>query len=216
MLLRALQGRLGEWSFDASDPAIDNTPGPVPALRVWAWSLRGNDTDARRSFELMAAKDFDDLPEEAASMASTLALLSEVCFRLRDEERAPRLYELLRPLAPYNVTVYDFFFGSASRYLGQLASLLGRRDDAEQHFEEAVAMNERFGALPWTALTQYDWACLLEGRREAGDAERAGELTQAALTTARDLGMAQLEQEAQALHHRLQGVVPLRRRQARR
>ncbi len=52
--------------------------------------------------------------------------------------------------------------------------------------------------------------------RFRGDAERAGELAQAALATARDLGMAQLEQEAEALHHRLQGVVPLRGRSARR
>jgi hypothetical protein len=58
-------------------------------------------------------------------------------------------------LAPFHdrVATMDATFvcmGATSYYLGQLAASLGHHDDARRHLENAVAMNESIGAIPWT------------------------------------------------------------------
>ena len=51
--------------------------------------------------------------------------------------------------------------GSVARYVGLLATTTGRWDEAEWHFDEAIALNERIGARPWLARTQDDYARML-------------------------------------------------------
>ena len=55
---------------------------------------------------------------------------------------------------------------------------------------DAVQINERMGARPWTAHSQHDLADVLRRRNVLGDRQRAGELERAAMATARSLGMA--------------------------
>jgi DNA-binding SARP family transcriptional activator len=114
-------------------------------------------------------------------------LLAEVCSFLDDSTHASRLYELLLPHARRNAVSHPVCaFGSVSRYLGLLASTLGHFEDAERHFEAALAMNERMGARPWLAHTQEDYGRMLLDR---GETERASGLIAAALATYRELGM---------------------------
>jgi DNA-binding NarL/FixJ family response regulator len=68
-----------------------------------------------------------------------------------------------------------------------------RWQTAEQHFEEALAMNANMGARPWLAHTQHDYAAMLTARNQPGDAEKAMALLQDAMTSARELGMRALE-----------------------
>jgi tetratricopeptide (TPR) repeat protein len=89
--------------------------------------------------------------------------------------------------------------GCSSRYLGLLTATLGRLDDAERHFEDALAMNTRMGARPWVARTQLDYARMLRKRDAAGDAARARELLQQALATAQEIGMAKVAADCEAL-----------------
>jgi hypothetical protein len=79
--------------------------------------------------------------------------------------------------------------GSVSRYLGLLATLLGRFEDGSSHFEDALVLNARMGARPWLAHTQEDYARLLLERGEPGDREKAQTLLDAAVTTYRELDM---------------------------
>jgi DNA-binding SARP family transcriptional activator len=117
-------------------------------------------------------------------------LLAEVCSSLGDPTHASRLYELLLPNAHRNAVSHPVCaFGSVSRYLGLLASTLGRFEDAERHFEAALAMNERMGARPSLAHTEHDYGRLLLARGAEGDETKARELLGAALATARELGM---------------------------
>ena len=88
--------------------------------------------------------------------------------------------------------------------LGLLATLLARWDEAEQHFNDALALNAKMGARPWEAHTQHDYACMLLARRHPGDQEKAQALLALALATAQELGMTGL----QAQVHRLQSPVP--------
>jgi hypothetical protein len=63
--------------------------------------------------------------------------------------------------------------GAVDRYLGLLAATLGRYEAAERHFRVAIEMNERMGAIPWTAHSRSDLAALLVERDGPGDRERA-------------------------------------------
>ena len=71
-----------------------------------------------------------------------------------------------------------------------LAACLGRWDDAERHFTDALAMNERFGARPAIVRTRRAWASMLLDRNAPGDRERARDLIAAGRAEAAQLGMA--------------------------
>jgi tetratricopeptide (TPR) repeat protein len=101
------------------------------------------------------------------------------------------LYELLLPYADRVAVSYaEVSTGSVSRCLGILAAMLGRWEDAERQFEDALAMNERIGARQWLAHTQRDLARMLLGRSSPGDAEKAHDLLSDARATYHELGMA--------------------------
>jgi hypothetical protein len=80
--------------------------------------------------------------------------------------------------------------GSYGLPCGLLAACLGRWDDAEGHFTDALAMNERFGARPSIVRTRRAWASMLLDRNAPGDAARARELIAAGRDEAGQLGMA--------------------------
>ena len=60
-------------------------------------------------------------------------------------------------------------------------------------------MNERTGARPWLANTQLEYGVMLASRRATGDRKRAAEFFDAALASARALGMKALEERAERL-----------------
>jgi hypothetical protein len=104
------------------------------------------------------------------------------------------------PFAGQNVWIYmTLSIGSADRQLGLLATLMDRFDDAERHFAAALDMNARLRARPALALTQRDYAAMLMRRNGPGDRERARELLDAALATAREIGMAKVAADCEAL-----------------
>jgi hypothetical protein len=133
-------------------------------------------------------------------------MLSQVCVFLGDVRRAAILYTLLHPYAGRNVVSgrsLKACYGPVSHYLGLLATLLARWDEAEPHFNDALALSAKMGARPWAAHTQHDYARMLLARRHPGDQEKAQALLALALATAQELGMTGL----QAHVHRLQSPV---------
>jgi tetratricopeptide (TPR) repeat protein len=155
--------------------------------------------DAAREFEILAQHDFADLPRDAVWMG-TMTYLVDVCTFLRDRARADTLYRILSPFAGRNVVVSNSAacYGAVSRYLGALATVLERWDDAVRHFEDALAMNSRMGARPWLAHTQEHYAAMLLARRDSGDRDKVAALLGAALVTSRELGMRALEERVTA------------------
>jgi hypothetical protein len=114
------------------------------------------------------------------------------------------LYELLLPWAAVNVVdTPEGIRGSVSRYLAILASLLKRPKEAARHFEDALDMNQRMGAMPWLAQTQEEYGRMLL-EEEATD--RGSELITAALETYRELGMESHAARAQVLVESQAGV----------
>ena len=100
------------------------------------------------------------------------------------------LYAMLAPYAELNVVdTPEGVRGSVSRYLGLLAATLGRWNESVEHFEDALAMNDRMGLRPWLAHTQQDYARILAARDDRGDRERALDVIGQARTTYRELTM---------------------------
>jgi len=217
-LLRREQGRLSELE---------------PGLRAWAeqhprmpasrcalahlYAELGRTEEARREFEALAASEFAVLGRADINRLFSLSLLAEVCVVLEDEPGAEVLYGLLRPDARLHVVVGNaaLHLGSVARPLGSLAGLLRRFEEAEPHFETALEIHRRMGALPRLAHTQHDFARTLLARGELADRRRALQLAADALGTARELGMVALAQRAEALQQEIQGAIPLRTRRRR-
>ena len=76
--------------------------------------------------------------------------------------------------------------GSYALSCAMLAACLGRWDDAERHFADALAMNERLDIV----RTRGAWAAMLLDRGTPDDAARARELIAAGRAEAEHLGMA--------------------------
>ncbi len=53
---------------------------------------------------------------------------------------------------------------------------MAMREIAQDHFEDAIAVNERMGARPWLANTQQEYARMLLARDAPGGRDRAQEL----------------------------------------
>jgi tetratricopeptide (TPR) repeat protein len=198
--IRRYQGRLGELE-DAVRAQVDR----YPLLLAWRCALcdllcsEGRAPEAREEFERVAAHGFTDLPRD--HLLVCLFELTEASVFLGDERRAALLYGLLAPYAHLIIVVNPGItvIGSAARSLGQLATTMHRWEEAEAHFEAALAFNTRMGAHPMTAFTQVAYARMLLARRAPGDRERAGGLLEQASATAEALGMVSLSGETRAL-----------------
>lgn len=185
--VRREQGRLEEV-----DQLIRSSVADYPGYRAFRCLTPlvecelGRDDAARTGFEELAAGDFSGLPRDS-EWVFNLCVLAQVAVHLDDRARAATLYDLLLPYEQRNAALTgEIAFGSVSRYLGLLAALLGRLDEAEAHFEQALAMNERMNARPALAHTQDDYAHMLAQR---GDTHRSSQLIAAALSTYHELGM---------------------------
>jgi class 3 adenylate cyclase len=136
------------------------------------------------------------------------SMLAQVAARLEDQPHGEELYELLLPYKDRNVVVGAGWAceGSASLPLAELAAALGRYEDAERHFEEALRMNVALEAPPFVAETRMRFGAMLTERDGPGDRERALELVGDALDIAQELGMSVLVERCFDLKLRLQGI----------
>jgi tetratricopeptide (TPR) repeat protein len=86
-------------------------------------------------------------------LGTAIPLAAEVCAPVGDSERAAELLLV--------VTTCIACHGAIARYLGLLARTMGRLDDALQHFQAALAANQRIGAAAISARTATDYAATL-------------------------------------------------------
>jgi DNA-binding SARP family transcriptional activator len=189
-VLRWEQGRLSEIR-DLVERSVDEYP-TYPVWRcVWAHASAelGLSDDARRALDDLARDDFRGLPFNEDWLAS-MAFLADATHSIGEPGPAATLYEHLVPYADrVAVTYAELSIGAVARPLGILAALLGRWDEAEAHFEAAIALNAKIRARPWIARTQAGYAEMLRARAAPGDAERAALLLAEAAETRRALGV---------------------------
>lgn len=199
--LRREQGKLGEL-LPVLKHFVHNTPETAtwrPGLALVYAELDLTE-EAHAKFETLAANDFAAIPHDGV-WSTSITYLAEVCAHLNDSERAATLYQRLLPYAGRNIVTgaHTVCYGSADRFLGLLAMTQQQWEQAEGHFQAALTMDERTGGRPWLAHSRYQYARLLVRRRQP---ERASALLEAALETARELGMAALERRCEALQEK--------------
>jgi tetratricopeptide (TPR) repeat protein len=202
-VLRTLEGRAEE--IEAPVRALITGMPYVPAWRAGlAFAL----VESGRLDEVAeVVKDVvapDEVPRDMFFVVH-MAAMAEVYGALGDAEAARPIYDLLLPLADRNVTLAlgASCWGSAAHYLAVLAACMGRLDDADAHFQQALDRNGRMGAWPLVARTQVAYARMLIARSQPGDCEHADSLLDAAEEIAEELKMVTLGLRAQELRAQL-------------
>ena len=174
-----------------------------------------NGPDVFHVFPAMLAADSGDLETAAALFGLALPVMNEidgsdlqvqthmafaiVAWLLDRADSAPAIYSALEPFAE-ELTVSSsgqaVSGGSVSRYLGQMAALMGDWHRVESDFARAMRRNLETGARGEVAETRFDWARALLRRGLARDRERASAMLEAAVRGATELGMEPLRRRA--------------------
>ena len=189
--IRYQQDRLGELA-DVVRANVDAMPHMPLHRAVLAWIYTETDrlAEAREIVDGLRGHGFED--RFTWTWDGYVVCLTMAAVALGDRVTAAMLYDRLRPLAEQVrvSAVISGCGGSYSRHCGLLASCLGRCEDAERHFADTIAMNERLGARPWNVRTRRSYAEMLIDRNAPGDAARARDLIAAGRAEAEQLGMA--------------------------
>ena len=196
--IRWAQGRLDEV-VDPLAMASDENPdlSSAHALLALTYCELGQVDEARSLLEPVAENRFDAVPRDMLWL-NTMVAWAEVAAAVEHEEAAQVLYELLAPWPDQFACISILMWMPVSHYLGRLAALLGRSDDAERHFERALELEERFEAPLFAATTRIAWGRLLiAGGPE--HAARARELLEQARRSAEALDATGIEQQAAEL-----------------
>jgi hypothetical protein len=181
----------------AHSPEVATVVGAVlAAAHVEADQL----DDARLLLAQFAAANFE-LPLDFVWLAGMLSYAS-AAIGCRQAKFAGPLFDRLAPWADQFSTTGITAEGPVSTYLGGLATVLGRYDEADAYFVQAAAFNERASARFFAASTNLLWGKLLAERLGPGDTERAHDLLTRARTAAAAHGYANVERRAaEALQH---------------
>ncbi len=193
------QGRpdgLGQqWSaFAGADfAAYTNAAAAV----AWMKAVCGDHAGARAAMAPLVARSFATVPRDSEWLAFGCELAETIAL-LGDDDAAAALYPLLAPLADrFGVEgIAAACWGSLHRPAGLLCHVLGRWDDAESHYRQALDANRRAGATLLVADTQLAYATLLyaRGRVDTGD-----ELAAEAERTFQAMGLERRAASARAL-----------------
>ena len=175
----------------------------IPGFRhllAYVYLENGEIATLHMQFERLATDDFANLRRDA-NWAYSTALAAILCAAVKDTRRAAILYQSFHPYRGRTVVIpyVAVYMGPVAYYLGILAALRCEWEAATEHFEAALAMDARLGAIPFTARTQCEYARMLLARAQVGDTERAQSLLRDALATARKLDILLLIERVRAL-----------------
>ncbi|WP_173082491.1 ATP-binding protein [Phytohabitans rumicis] len=220
-LAAGLQDPSGEgmyWAFVTSlAPWLGELPGiragldwfaeharddaPIGTATMSLYHSRIGDLDEAAAWFDRLRPRLDDLPRDLMWLPVTVQA-AEVAALLGDQAVADRCYDRLVPHRDCYLYAITALYGALPRALGVIARARGDLDLADRHLAEAVAMEERIGALPALALARLDHARVLAARSRAG----ALALAEKAAGAGRRLGMPPLATAASALVDELSGV----------
>jgi predicted ATPase len=196
MHVRLLQGRASEIIDQleqsvAANPLIPAFNGLLACTLCW---LDRRDEAAR--LVAQAAEDrFQHIPRDQVRTAA-LTLYADAAAQAGETSAAEILYQLIEPWADQIVWNGAVTEGHARTYLGLLAAVLGRDEQADQDFARAIEIQQRGGMLVWAARAHLGWAESLFAR---GQRSQAREQAQRALELSREHGYGAFEPRAAAL-----------------
>ena len=160
-------------------PLIEQLASDAPEISPWMFGsllakahVEVDHTDeALRQLEAFAASGFDlQLDQVWLSGMVDYADAAVVC---GDPTYARPLFERLAPWHAQLPATGASALPPVSHYLGGLAGVLGRYDEADAYFSQSAAMSERLGAKFFAARTDLWWGNVLARRNRPGDADAA-------------------------------------------
>ena len=150
--------------------------------------------EARQLLEGFATRGFD-LPENGVWLTAMVDYAA-AAIACRDRTYAGPLFDRLAPWADQLCLTPVTALGPVSQYLGGLAGVLGRYDEADSYFAQASRFNARVGAACFAAQTDLWWGKMLAERQAPGDARKARDLLTKAHTVAAANGYGTVERRA--------------------
>jgi hypothetical protein len=113
-----------------------------------------------------------------------------------DPEYAGPLFDKLAPWAGLLATSGITTSGPVSLYLGGLATVLCRYDDADAYFIQASVMSNRLNAKFYEARTDVWWGRMFAKRQAPGDTDKARDLLTKGRAVAVANGYGHVERQA--------------------
>ena len=175
--IRRQQGRLAEIEQSAAEAAERFTGVPMMrALLAALYCELGKPGEAARLLALDAVDGFAHFPYDLLWLYG-LTAYAEVCAALHDTDRAAELYARLAPWhAQIPAAPQIASAGAVALYLGMLATILERFDDAGGHFAEGMEIHRRLQSPYFIARNQLEEARMLLARAGSDDIRRAAVL----------------------------------------
>jgi tetratricopeptide (TPR) repeat protein len=198
--VRRQQGRASEVD-ELLTTAVAQYPH-LPLARAALASLSCEIGNGARAADLLHSDAVDGFAHVPYDLfwAYSMGHYAEVSSALHQHQPSQELYDRLAPwhrqlsLIPWPVSC-----GAIALYLGMLATVLERFDDAEAHFAEAMEIHERMRAPYWIARTQLEPARMLLARGGPDDNSRSVALLDQVETTAGQYGFAALTRHSTGL-----------------
>lgn len=198
------------------EPEFRRVVDAYPAMPAWRAGLAlmyleaGRLVEARAEYQNVLIDGVAKIPVDG-NWLQALDFLAQICAALGDHEHAAVLYETLVPCAGRMVAIGRGVGcnGAIDRSLGLLAGVLGRRDDAREHFEAAIELNARMGARPFVAWARLNLAELLVDSGAPTELDHARRLLDAALVDAHELDLTELSSRVVDLAERVAMVTEL-------
>lgn len=195
LVVREQQGRLGELVPMIEEAAAENANLSALRAALTAAQIQAGDNDrARQLLDADATDGFAFLPQDILWMG-TVTSYAGVAIELRAGGPAQHLYQLLtryHERIPFVISANP----PVASFLGGLASVLDRYDEAEAYFAEATEINTRGQMKYAAAYTQLEWGRMLVARARPGDLDRARTLLEHARDAAVAHGYAMVERRA--------------------
>jgi class 3 adenylate cyclase/tetratricopeptide (TPR) repeat protein len=174
----------------------------LPGVRDWltamlAWEhARGGRLElAHELLDEFAATGFEPMPEPTGWLI-TMIHYADVAIACDDHHAAATLYERLAPYPNQVAGSGNVPYPPVDHYLGKLATLLGRYDQAADHFTRAAEFADRAGAAYFATEIDLAWGEMFLQRRQRGDERRAHAHLDAARSAAAAGGYADVERRA--------------------
>jgi tetratricopeptide (TPR) repeat protein len=197
MQTRYEQGRMGELVSLITDSAEQNPSMPTFKAILAAAHLDAGDEETARELVAVAATHSFSLPEDNAWLDGIISY-ARVVIELQLRLHSGRLIELLVPFrdqVPHNGLTPN---PPVATFLGGLATVVGRYEEAESFFEQAAELNTRGEMRFAEAETNMLWGRMLRTRNGPGDTDRARSLLEQARESAAARGYALVERRTSA------------------
>jgi tetratricopeptide (TPR) repeat protein len=194
-----LQGRGGE-AADSLAQGLEENPG-LPAFGAAlarALVQGGRWEDAAQVLGAAADGHFTCLRPDLL-WTTGMAMYAEAAIQLDDRSAAGMLFEELRPYPDQIAFTGATCDGALSHYLGALATVLGRYDEAEAYFDGADRWNAAAAAPFMACRTSLERGRMLLRRAGHGDAARARAILDDARRSADARGFGGVSRQAAGL-----------------